>query len=131
MGAGLQQNLGKAWRSTVWSEMTTSTPNRIFVDVANTMRKQAESTKSTDKSKENWRKSKYAHTENSVTARNAYSRYDDGTCPAEVVEDVPPQYLEELKDGFYKIKVKVTPEEATGIEQETREQHASDMWQRE
>ena len=47
------------------------------------------------------------------------------------MEDVPPQYLEELKDGFYKTKVKVTPEEATGIEQETREQHASDMWQRE
>ena len=134
MGTGLQQNLGKAWGPTVWSEMTTSTPNRIFVDVANTMHKQAESTrkrKSTDKSKENRRKSKYARTENSVMARKAYSRHDDGTCPDEVVEDVPPQYLEELKDGFYKTKVKVTPEEATGIEQETREQHASDMWQRE
>ena len=71
MGAGLQQNLGKAWGPTVWSEMTTSTPNRIFVDVANTMHKQAESTrkrKSTDKSKENWRKNKYARTENRVTA---------------------------------------------------------------
>ena len=38
------------------------------------------------------------------------------------MEDVPPRCLEELKDGFYKTKVKVTLEETTGIEQETRQQ---------
>ena len=134
MGAGLQQNLGRAWGPTVWREMTTSTPNRIFVDIANTMHKQAESTRktnSTDKSKENRRKSKYVHIENNVQARKAYSQHDDGTCPDDVVEDVPPHYLEELKDGFYKTKVDIMPEEAIEIEQDTREQHESEMWERE
>ena len=39
--------------------------------------------------------------------------------------------LEELKDGFYKTKVKVTQEEAIRIEQDTREQSACDTWERE
>jgi hypothetical protein len=71
MGAGLQQNLGRAWGPTVWSDMTTSTPNKIFVDVANTMHNEAEQTrkrKSTNRSKENRRKNKYARTDNSTWA---------------------------------------------------------------
>ena len=64
MGAGLQQNLGKAWGPTVWRDMITSAPNQIFVDVASTMRKEVDQTrkrKSTDRSKENRRKNKYTH----------------------------------------------------------------------
>ena len=31
MGAGLQQNLGKLWGPSMWSKMTTCTPNNIFM----------------------------------------------------------------------------------------------------
>ena len=43
----------------------------------------------------------------SLQARKAYiyiinyGRHDNGTCPEKVVEDVPPHYLEELKEGSY------------------------------
>jgi hypothetical protein len=39
--------------------------------------------------------------------------------------------LEELKEGFYETKVIVSKEEAIAIEEDTREQHASDKWERE
>ena len=34
MGASLQQNIGKDWGPSVWSNMTKSTPNRVFSTTA-------------------------------------------------------------------------------------------------
>ncbi len=34
MGAGLRQNLGKAWGSLAWQQMTHYPPNEVFVDSA-------------------------------------------------------------------------------------------------
>ena len=45
MGAGLQQNLGKSWGPTTWSDMTTSSANKVFVDVSNTACKRAQNDK--------------------------------------------------------------------------------------
>ena len=81
----------------------------FFVGIANTMRNEANQTrkqKSTDRSlQENHHKNKYTRTDNSTRARKAYSRHDNSTCPEEVAVDVPPHYLEELKEGFYATKV--------------------------
>ena len=34
MGAGLRQNLGRTWGPQAWKQMTTSSPNKVFVDAA-------------------------------------------------------------------------------------------------
>ena len=47
------------------------------------------------------------------------------------MNDVTPDYLQQLMDVFYTTKVAVTAEEANEIEQETKGQHASDSWERE
>ena len=48
-----------------------------------------------------------------------------------MVEDVSPEYLEELKMGCYETKVMVSEEEACAIERDTREQHGSELWKME
>ena len=134
MGAGLQQNLGKTWGPKTWSKMTCTNTNQVFVDVSNSACKIAKNDKqrkATEKAKEQRRKSKYAGKENSQQARKAYNRYDNGSCPDDVVDDVSPDYLKKLMDGFYATKVVITPQEGNEIERETRDQHASDSWERE
>lgn len=101
MGAGLQQNLGKAWGPMVWSDMIVSMPNTIFVDVANTMHKETERT-SRRNPRTNLKKigeKASMHTQTTVHRheRRIYSRHNNVTYPDEVVEDVPSQYSEELK----------------------------------
>ena len=136
MGAGLQQNLGKIWGPKTWSEMTSTNTNQVFVDVSNSASKIAKNDKqrkATEKAKEQWRKSKYAGKEISQQTRKAYNRYDNGSCPDDVVEDVAISRLpKKVMDGFYATKVVITPQEANEIERETRDQHpASDSWERE
>ena len=90
--------------------------NKVFVDVSNSADKIAKGDKqrkATDTAKERRRKSKYAGKENSQQARKAYNRYDNGTCPEDIVDDMSPAYLQQVKDGFYATKVVVTPEEAS------------------
>ncbi len=41
MGAGLQQNLGKEWGPGLWKEMTSSSPSKVFSDVAQRSSKKA------------------------------------------------------------------------------------------
>ena len=72
------------------------------MDISNITSKQAEKDskrKATEKSNKNQHKSKYMRSENAQQARQAYSRHDNRihVCPDEVVEDVPPHYLKELK----------------------------------
>ena len=61
MRAGLQQNLGKLWAPKIWSEMTGSNTNKVFIDASNSACKIAENDKlckATETVKEQRRKSK-------------------------------------------------------------------------
>lgn len=131
MGAGLQQNLGKTWGPQVWEEMTKTKANQIFIDVSQSFSDKTakdRKRKATERAKQNRRKSKYTRTDNSQKARRAYTRHDGSTSPDEVVEEVSPEYLSELKSGYYQTKVKATEDEVKSIEKDTQEQHSSSLW---
>jgi len=61
--------------------------------------------KNTEAAKEKRRKSTPA-------ASSAYSKHDGGTTPEEVSDDIPTEQLEQLKRGFYRMKVVITEQEA-------------------
>lgn len=131
MGAGLRQNMGADWGPQVWKSMTTTSPNQIFTDKASSLAKRVEKDrkrKATDPAKETRRRSKYARIDDSTTARRAYNRYDGGISPEEVYDDIPLENLEELKDSYFTTKVKITPESATQLEKDTRQQSESEQW---
>ena len=133
MGAGLQQNMGKQWGPTVWSKMTDSSPNRIFIDTAKHSTKKAENDqkrKATEYAKKQRRRSKYSRTDDTIAAHRAYSRHDNTILP-DVTDDVSPEFLQELKMGYYQTKVVVTKDEAEKIERSTREQASSEVWKSE
>ena len=84
MGAGLRMNIGSTWGPQVWKDTTGSAPSSVLVNTANAAAKKCERNrkrKTTNKSKENRKRSKYAHTDKSVEARQAYSRHDGGREP--------------------------------------------------
>ena len=56
------------------------------------------------------------------------SRHDNGITPEEVIDDIPPEHLEQLKTSFYSTKVFVTKDEAMEIEKQTRDQADSMQW---
>ena len=87
--------------------------------------------KATSEAKESRRQSKYSRIDETQAARKAYSRHDSGTVPDEVMEDISPDYLAELCDGYYRTKVIVTKEEAEDIERDTRDQGESELWRKE
>lgn len=131
MGAGLQQNKGKQWAPEIWKEMTNSSPNQIFSDTVERSTKKFESDKkrkATEKAKAKRRSSKYARIDNTVTALKAYSRHNGGVLPDEIDDDISPDFLEQLKKGFYDTKVVVTPEEAKAIERQTLDQAENEQW---
>ena len=134
MGAGLQQNFGLDWGPQAFSEMTDNVVNPVYKDVACAISKKTANDrkrKVTPKYQECRRKSKYSKVDNSVQARKAYSGHD-GTVPDEVTEDVPADLLEQLKQGYYDTKVRVTSETAKMIACETVEQGASnEKWKTE
>ena len=63
--------------------------------------------KMTEQAKEKRRQSKYSRLDESVAARRAYSRHDDGVQPDDITDDVPPEQMA------------------------TREQSYSDLWKAE
>ena len=102
MGAGLRQNLGLKWGPNLYSCMTDK-ENVVYQTAAEVSEKIAtkdRKRKATDLAKDNRRKSKYAKSDDSISARKAYSRHD-GVQPDDISEDVSNEYLEELKDSFY------------------------------
>ncbi len=58
----------------------------------------------------------------------AYSRHDNGISPDEVIADISPDSLDQLKSSFYESKVVVTRDEARTIEAETKTQAESEKW---
>lgn len=130
-GAALQKNLGKCWGPQTWEKMTSSDANQVFVDVAESCAKKAKKDrkrKASEKAKESRRRSKYSKNDDSTAACKAYRHNDNDVEPDDVTSDVSPEYLEELKDGFYQTKVRVTQEQADEIERNTREQSGSELW---
>lgn len=131
LGAGLQQNVGKQWGPEIWKQMTSSYPNPVFTDTAERSAKKLQADnkrKATEEAKAKRRSSKYTRIDNGVAARKAYSRHDGGVSPDEIDDDVSPDILEELKNGFYKTKVVVTSEEAKTIERQTVDQADNELW---
>ena len=131
MGAGLQQNEGKQWGPNSWRQMTNSSPNKVFKDAAELSAerlKKDNKRKATEKAKAKRRSSKYVRLDDTVAARKAYSRHDDGVLPDEISDDVSPDILEQLKKGYYTTKVEVTPEQAKAIERDTTSQADNDQW---
>ncbi len=131
MGAGLRQNLGADWGPQIWKNMTDSSPNKVYTDVAGhlaeTVKKDRER-KNTEAVKEKRRMNKYTTTDDTTAARSAYNRHDGGTSPDEVNDDILPEQLEQLKTGFYRTKVAITEQEAKEIEASTRDQADSTRW---
>ena len=131
MGAGLQQNIGKQWGPEMWRQMTTSSPNKVFTDMARHSAKEMESNrkrKAEEEVKAKRRSSKYSSTDDMVAARKAYSRYDGGVLPDEADDDLSHAHLEQMKAGYYETKVVVTPETVNFIERQTLDQADNDLW---
>ena len=131
MGAGLRQNLGREWGPQAWKQMTSTSSNKVFTNAAEHSAKRLDKDrkrKATDEAKEQHRKSKHSKIDDTVAARKAYSRHDEGVTPDQVSDDKSPQRLDELKSSFYQMKVMVTAEEAQKIEEQTREQAEKDEW---
>ena len=131
MGAGLQQVMGAEWGPQVWKRITTTSPNKVFKDVAQNSAKRVEEDrkrKATEKAKESRRRSKYARIDDNTAARRSYSRHDGGITPEEVTDDIPVQHLEALKDSYYLTKVVVTEDETRLIERATRQQSENEQW---
>ena len=113
--------------------MTSSTPNKVYIDTAKHSAKRVSTErkrKATEEAKENRQRSKYMYicTDDSTAACRAYSRHDNGILPEEIFEDISPEHLEQLKVSFYETKVVITEEKAKKIEQQTREQSDSELW---
>ena len=108
--------------------------NQVFANAAQADYEKTEKDrkrKSTERAKQKRRQNKYARIDNSHQAKKAHVHQDDNVRPEEVVEDVSPEYLEELKMGYYETKVMVSEEEACAIERDTREQYGSELWKME
>ena len=134
MGAGLQQNMGKEWGPTLWKEMTSSSPSKVFSNAVKQSAKKSSSEKkrkAKDEVKQQRRMKKYSRNDKSAQARKAYSRHDGGLSPDEIDEDISLEHLEELKTGFYQTKVVITSEEAKQIELQTRDQVDNQQWMNE
>ena len=132
MGAGLRLNMGDKWGPQAWKELTGSSPNKVFADTTEHTAKimdKDRKRKATMEAKETRRRSKYAKIDdNSTAARKAYSRHDEGILPEEIIDDISPEELEELKSTFYQTKVVLTKEVACELEEQTRNQSESNQW---
>ena len=91
MGAGLRQNLGRTWGPQTWKQMTTSSPNKVFVDAAEhsaeKLRKDNKR-KAKEEVKSKRRNSKYTQLHDISAARRAYNRHDGGITPDDIIEDL-------------------------------------------
>ena len=117
--------------------MAQSLPNQVYINVAKNSAKNVDNDrkrKSTEEAKESRRRSKYMHTDDTLAARKAYSRHDDGAIPDEVTEDIPAEhlkkltFLKKLTMSFYNTKVVVNDKKAKEIEKCTRGQADDERW---
>ena len=107
MGAGLQHNMGKQWGPTMWSEMTSTPSNSIFVATAEQSAKQTERNRKRKERKEVKTRRRQAKYSSKVlcSCKKAYSRHDNQVQPDDVTDDLAPETLSELKESYYSTKV--------------------------
>lgn len=126
MGAGLRLNAGPMWGPISWKSLTGSDPNETFVKAAMENEKKVlkdRKRKSSEEAKKNRKKRKYAKSkDDSLSAKLAYSRHDDGVQPEDVMDDIPSEHLQRLKKEYYHAHVVVNKETAQAIELSTKEQ---------
>ena len=124
MGAGLRMNLGPNWGPITWKSLTGSQPSQVFSQATEANSKKVTNDrkrKSTDTEKVHRRKRKYAKTsDDSLKARQAYSRHDSAEQPQDVSDDIPPEHLQRLKMNYYQAHVVVDQRKRSEIEQSTR-----------
>lgn len=129
-GAGLQKNLGKCWGPPTWQKMTGFPASQVLMDTAESAKKadKDRKRKATEEAKDSRRRSKYSRNDNSIAARKAYSCHDNGIEPDDIINDVSPEYLEEMKTSFFNTRVTVTKEKSDDIERDTWQQRESELW---
>ena len=131
MGAGLQQNMGRAWGPPCWEQMTSSQASQVYINSAESSATKISverKRKATKEVKAKRRQSKYSRIDDSAAARRAYHRHDGDIEPEDVHDDVTSEHLTELKDAYYVSEVAVTESKAMEIETNTREQNGSGLW---
>ena len=131
MGTSSQQNLGKEWGATVWSRMTESPPNPQFLNAAKcSYQKMVNDRKriATEEAKHRQWMSKYSWIDDTVAAWKAYNGYDSTIEPDDTTDDIPFNYLEEIKRSLYQTKVMITHAEAENIKKRMQRQAMSEEW---
>lgn len=96
-GAGLRQNLGPAWGSQVWRDVTGTDENDVLLEVSSTLTNDSRKKKATAQAKETrkLRKSQLSRSDNTQQARRCYSRYDGGENADDVSMDLHSEFLQE------------------------------------
>ena len=118
-GAGLRQNLGPAWGSKVWRDITNTEPNDVFTAVSEKLSKEAidsKNKKSTPHAKTMRKLRKGSNSDNTLQSRQRYSRYDGGQDAEDVNTDLPPSFLQDNMLQYYGTNVKVSDQRAKDIE---------------
>ena len=135
MGGGLRHNYGPGWGPVLWEKLTNELSNAVFTAAADHATKEVErcrKRKATSAAKQTRRAAKHQKLSNeSVDARKAYARHDGGTAPEDIVEDISPEHLTEMKALYYKGNVYVDAHKSTAIDLQTIEQSSSDLWREE
>ena len=130
-GAGLQKISVKLGEFVCGKKMTGSPANEFFINAADSSAKRAKldrEWKSTEKSQACRRRNTYSQRDDSIAACKAYSRHDGLIEPDDIVDDISPECLNDLKRTFYTTQVVVSAQDRTIIEQLTREQSGCTVW---
>ena len=118
-GAGLRLNEGPMWGPQCWEKAVSIPANDIFKSHAATVSKEVEKDrkrKSLLPAKQQRKKSRQASTENTLSSRRSYSRYDGGPNATDVLVDIPAHHLQDLMVSFYKTKIVLTEQKAKQLQ---------------
>ena len=129
-GAGLRQNLGPEWGTAVWEKVTGKEANSVFKIYNKSYSKGVENDrkrKATEEVKQRRKAVKYKKTnDDSLKARTDYDRHDDGPGVAEVHQDLPEEYLQNLMVDYYNANVKHSGAKILEVEASTKNQGVAD-----
>ena len=118
-GAGLRLNEGPMWGPQCWEKAVSIPANDIFKTHAAMVSKEVEKDrkrKSLLPAKQQRKKSRQASTENTLSSRRSYSRYDGGPNATDVLVDIPAHHLQDLIVSFYKTKIVLTEQKAKQLQ---------------
>jgi len=130
VGAGLRLNGGPQWGLQCWERATSLQPNTIFATHASSVAKVVENDrkrKSSLPAKQQRKKSRQTSADNSLSSRRSYSRYDGGPNATDVIQDIPPQHLQDMMITFYRTKVVVSEAHSKQLQLITMQHQYDDM----